>query len=69
MLGKLVVWQLVRINRYDITGPMASQEMYLAYGRIARKEVLDVSMDTDETTYSRLGDPNSPHGQSEGGRM
>lgn len=48
---------------------MASQEMYLAYGRIARKEVLDVSMDTDETTYSRLGDPNSPHGQSEGGRM
>jgi len=43
--------------------------MYLACGRIARKEVADVSMDTDETTHSRLGDPNSPHSQSEGSRM
>jgi len=43
--------------------------MYLACDRIARKEVSDLSMDTDEATCSRLGDPNSPHGRSEGSRM
>jgi hypothetical protein len=48
---------------------MVSQEMYLACGRIARNEVSDFSMDTDEATYSRLGDPNSRHGLSEGSRM
>jgi len=57
------------MNRYDVTGPMESQEMYLAYGRIARKEVSCFSMDTDEATCSRLGDPNSPNGMSEGSRM
>jgi hypothetical protein len=43
--------------------------MYLAYGRIAIKEVPHFSMDTDEETFSRLGDPNSPHGLSEGSRI
>ena len=65
MLGKLwtvlLVWQPVRIHRYDVTEPMVSQEMYVAYGRVARKEVSGFSMDTDEVTCSRLGDPDSPH--------
>jgi hypothetical protein len=43
--------------------------MYLAYGRIARMEVPDFSMHNDEATCSRPGDPNIPHGWSEGNRM
>ena len=46
-----------------------SQEMYLACGRIARKEFPEFFMDTDEATCSRPGDPNTPHGWSEGSRM
>jgi hypothetical protein len=48
---------------------MERQDMYLACGRITRKEVSYFSMDTDEATCSRLGDPNSPHGLNEGSRM
>jgi hypothetical protein len=65
----MAVWQPVRINRYDVTGSMVSQEMYLAYGRIARKEVSDFSMDTDEATCSNLGDADRPHSWSPGCRM